>query len=69
MGSVVDYNRKRGFVDAGSAFKRPMFPPAMHSMASNQMSYTGQEHSSMVSSSEANLTQVVWGTNIQTAVV
>ena len=47
-----------------------MFPPAnMHSMASNQMSYTGQEHSSMVSSSEANLTQVVWGTNIQTAVV
>lgn len=63
IGSVVDYQKRRG-IDASSAFKQPMFPPAQPSASMNQMSYTNQEGSSLVSNADANLTQVVWGTQI-----
>ncbi len=67
IGSHVDYARRRGIFDAGS-LRRPHFPahqPPSHS--ANHYSGSHMEGgSSMMSNSEQNLTQVVWGTNINT---
>ncbi|CAI2384395.1 unnamed protein product [Moneuplotes crassus] len=65
LGSYVDYNKKRGHIDAEGAFRRPLFPANFPSGTPSMA--PGGQGSSMLSHTEQQMTQVVWGTNINTS--